>query len=149
MYVSLVEQVPVETYTIPLSQAEILQEGSDVTLVAWGTQVGVPLHHSRVWVMFSGHKKNLLNLYLSTFKTKDTGSVLTLIQTPSDSAGSLSLLLYLARHLSKRHVCCTLSLFPFFLAKRFYFLLLGIEMPRTHWEPSLALIVLRHSKRLI
>lgn len=143
MYVSLVEQVPVETYTIPLSQAEILQEGSDVTLVAWGTQVGVPLHHSRIWVMFSGHRKNLLNLYLSAFKTKGTGSVLTLIQTPSDSAGSLSLLLYLARHLSKR------SLFPFFLAKRFYFLLLGIEMPRTHWEPSLALIVLRHSKRLI
>lgn len=35
----VVEQVPVESYTIPLSQAEVLQEGSDVTLVAWGTQV--------------------------------------------------------------------------------------------------------------
>lgn len=45
--VSSVEQVPVESYTIPLSQAEILQEGSDVTLVAWGTQVGVPVHHSQ------------------------------------------------------------------------------------------------------
>lgn len=33
------EQVPVEPYYIPLSQAEVLQEGSDVTLVAWGTQV--------------------------------------------------------------------------------------------------------------
>lgn len=42
MCVSLVEQVPVEAYTVPLSQAEILQEGSDVTLVAWGTQVGGP-----------------------------------------------------------------------------------------------------------
>ena len=41
---SSVEQVPVEPYTIPLSQAEILQEGSDVTLVAWGTQVG-DIHH--------------------------------------------------------------------------------------------------------
>lgn len=41
--VSAVEQVPVESYTIPLSQAEVLQEGSDVTLVAWGTQVGVLL----------------------------------------------------------------------------------------------------------
>uniref|UniRef100_A0A8C4E6N4 2-oxoisovalerate dehydrogenase subunit beta, mitochondrial n=1 Tax=Dicentrarchus labrax TaxID=13489 RepID=A0A8C4E6N4_DICLA len=38
---SSVEQVPVEAYTVPLSQAEILQEGSDVTLVAWGTQVHV------------------------------------------------------------------------------------------------------------
>uniref|UniRef100_H2ZVT5 3-methyl-2-oxobutanoate dehydrogenase (2-methylpropanoyl-transferring) n=1 Tax=Latimeria chalumnae TaxID=7897 RepID=H2ZVT5_LATCH len=39
LYRSAVEQVPVEPYYIPLSQAEILQEGSDVTLVAWGTQV--------------------------------------------------------------------------------------------------------------
>lgn len=28
-----------EPYNIPLSQAEVLQTGSDVTLVAWGTQV--------------------------------------------------------------------------------------------------------------
>lgn len=41
---SAVEQVPVEAYTIPLSQAEVLQEGSDVTLVAWGTQVGDRVH---------------------------------------------------------------------------------------------------------
>lgn len=40
-----VEQVPVEAYTIPLSQADVLQEGSDVTLVAWGTQVGDLVHH--------------------------------------------------------------------------------------------------------
>ncbi|XP_039388446.1 2-oxoisovalerate dehydrogenase subunit beta, mitochondrial isoform X3 [Mauremys reevesii] len=38
LYRAAVEQVPVEPYYIPLSQAEILQEGSDVTLVAWGTQ---------------------------------------------------------------------------------------------------------------
>ena len=36
----IVEQVPVEPFLIPLSEAEVLQEGSDVTLVAWGTQVG-------------------------------------------------------------------------------------------------------------
>lgn len=41
----VVEQVPVEAYTIPLSQADIVQEGSDVTLVAWGTQVGALVHH--------------------------------------------------------------------------------------------------------
>lgn len=40
-----VEQVPEDPYTIPLSQAEVLQEGSDVTLVAWGTQVGNHTHH--------------------------------------------------------------------------------------------------------
>ncbi|XP_035880281.1 2-oxoisovalerate dehydrogenase subunit beta, mitochondrial isoform X2 [Phyllostomus discolor] len=41
LYRAAVEQVPVEPYNIPLSQAEIIQEGSDVTLVAWGTQVHV------------------------------------------------------------------------------------------------------------
>nr|XP_021149180.1 2-oxoisovalerate dehydrogenase subunit beta, mitochondrial isoform X1 [Columba livia] len=41
LYRAAVEQVPVEPYTIPLSQAEVLQTGSDVTLVAWGTQVHV------------------------------------------------------------------------------------------------------------
>lgn len=51
IYVSTVEQVPVESYTIPLSQAEVLQEGSDVTLVAWGTQVGDPVH---LWQSPSG-----------------------------------------------------------------------------------------------
>ncbi|XP_064453869.1 2-oxoisovalerate dehydrogenase subunit beta, mitochondrial isoform X2 [Mirounga angustirostris] len=41
LYRAAVEQVPVEPYSIPLSQAEVVQEGSDVTLVAWGTQVHV------------------------------------------------------------------------------------------------------------
>ncbi|MBN3271584.1 ODBB dehydrogenase, partial [Polyodon spathula] len=41
LYRAAVEQVPVEPYYTPLSQAEVLQEGSDVTLVAWGTQVHV------------------------------------------------------------------------------------------------------------
>ncbi|XP_012728424.2 2-oxoisovalerate dehydrogenase subunit beta, mitochondrial [Fundulus heteroclitus] len=41
LYRAAVEQVPVDSYTIPLSQAEVLQEGSDVTLVAWGTQIHV------------------------------------------------------------------------------------------------------------
>ncbi|XP_008683082.1 2-oxoisovalerate dehydrogenase subunit beta, mitochondrial isoform X2 [Ursus maritimus] len=41
LYRAAVEQVPVEPYNVPLSQAEVIQEGSDVTLVAWGTQVHV------------------------------------------------------------------------------------------------------------
>ncbi|KAG7273651.1 hypothetical protein CRUP_018130 [Coryphaenoides rupestris] len=41
LYRAAVEQVPVEPYTIPLSQAEVLVEGSDITLVAWGTQIHV------------------------------------------------------------------------------------------------------------
>ncbi|XP_074657065.1 2-oxoisovalerate dehydrogenase subunit beta, mitochondrial-like [Tubulanus polymorphus] len=41
LYRSAVEEVPVGDYTIPLEKAEILKEGSDVTLLAWGTQVHV------------------------------------------------------------------------------------------------------------
>ncbi|KAL1286052.1 2-oxoisovalerate dehydrogenase subunit beta [Trichinella pseudospiralis] len=35
------EDVPVEEYTIPLGKAEILLHGTDVTLLAWGTQVHI------------------------------------------------------------------------------------------------------------
>ncbi|EDV24980.1 uncharacterized protein TRIADDRAFT_25751, partial [Trichoplax adhaerens] len=38
LYRSAVEEVPVDDYEIPLSKAEVVMEGSDITLVAWGTQ---------------------------------------------------------------------------------------------------------------
>ncbi|KAL9968485.1 hypothetical protein ACROYT_G020586 [Oculina patagonica] len=41
LYRQAVEEVPVRDYEIPLSEAEILEEGSDVTLVGWGTQIHV------------------------------------------------------------------------------------------------------------
>lgn len=41
LYRSAVEEVPEGDYTIPLSQAEVVVEGSDVTLVGWGTQLHV------------------------------------------------------------------------------------------------------------
>jgi 2-oxoisovalerate dehydrogenase E1 component beta subunit len=36
LYRSAVEQVPTGAYTLPLSQAEILNQGSDLTIVSWG-----------------------------------------------------------------------------------------------------------------
>ena len=38
------EEVPLEDYEIPLGKAEILQEGSDVTLIAYGLQ----MRHARM-----------------------------------------------------------------------------------------------------
>lgn len=32
----LVEHVPVDDYTLPLSSAEVLQPGADITLLSWG-----------------------------------------------------------------------------------------------------------------
>jgi len=39
LYRAAVEDVPVDDFEIPLGQAEVVKEGSDVTLVAWGNQV--------------------------------------------------------------------------------------------------------------
>lgn len=54
------EQVPVEPYNIPLSQAEVLRQGSDVTLVAWGTQVSKVLWSSLLTIraQFKGQELN-------------------------------------------------------------------------------------------
>lgn len=41
LYRMAVEQVPLKDYTLPLSKAEVMVEGDDVTLVGWGTQVHV------------------------------------------------------------------------------------------------------------
>jgi 2-oxoisovalerate dehydrogenase E1 component beta subunit len=41
LYRQAVEHVPIKDYTIPLSKAEVLNEGSDITILAWGTQVHV------------------------------------------------------------------------------------------------------------
>ncbi|CAF0927902.1 unnamed protein product [Didymodactylos carnosus] len=41
LYRSAKENVPIKDYTIPLSKAEVLTEGTDITMVTWGTQVHV------------------------------------------------------------------------------------------------------------
>ncbi len=33
------EEVPLEDFEIPLGKAEVMQEGSDITLIAWGSQL--------------------------------------------------------------------------------------------------------------
>lgn len=38
-YRTLVEDVPAGDYTLPLGQAAVVKEGSDITLVGWGAQV--------------------------------------------------------------------------------------------------------------
>jgi len=39
LYRASVQDVPIGDFTLPLGKAEILQEGSDITCVAWGAQV--------------------------------------------------------------------------------------------------------------
>jgi len=39
LYRSFKEEVPEESYTIPIGEAKVVKEGTDVTLVAWGAMV--------------------------------------------------------------------------------------------------------------
>ncbi|WVZ62056.1 hypothetical protein U9M48_011844 [Paspalum notatum var. saurae] len=41
LYRLAVEEVPEEDYMLPLSQAEVIRKGSDITLIGWGAQLGV------------------------------------------------------------------------------------------------------------
>jgi len=41
LYRQAVEEVPIKDYELPLGKADVMVEGSDVTLLAWGTQVHV------------------------------------------------------------------------------------------------------------
>ena len=41
LYRAAVSDVPEEDYTLPLGKADVVEEGTDITLVAWGAQVDV------------------------------------------------------------------------------------------------------------
>uniref|UniRef100_K3ZV59 3-methyl-2-oxobutanoate dehydrogenase (2-methylpropanoyl-transferring) n=1 Tax=Setaria italica TaxID=4555 RepID=K3ZV59_SETIT len=41
LYRLSVEEVPEEDYMLPLSQAEVIRKGSDITLIGWGAQLAV------------------------------------------------------------------------------------------------------------
>lgn len=41
IYRAIKEEVPEEEYTIPLNKAEVRQEGSDVTIIAWGAMLKI------------------------------------------------------------------------------------------------------------
>lgn len=43
LYRSVRQEVPEEEYTVPLEKANIVQEGEDITLIAWGTMVRVAM----------------------------------------------------------------------------------------------------------
>jgi 2-oxoisovalerate dehydrogenase E1 component beta subunit len=48
LYRSSIEQVPVDDYELPLGQAEVLQEGKDLTIVSYGPPlytIESALHH--------------------------------------------------------------------------------------------------------
>ena len=41
LYRTSIEEVPIDDYEIPLGQARIVQNGSDITLIGWGGQIRI------------------------------------------------------------------------------------------------------------
>lgn len=41
LYRTAVEEVPEGDYTLPLQQADVIREGSDITVVGWGRQLNI------------------------------------------------------------------------------------------------------------
>ncbi|PKI61352.1 2-oxoisovalerate dehydrogenase subunit beta 1, mitochondrial isoform X1 [Punica granatum] len=41
LYRQAIEEVPEEDYMLPLSEAEVIREGSDITVVGWGAQLSI------------------------------------------------------------------------------------------------------------
>ncbi|XP_045483335.1 2-oxoisovalerate dehydrogenase subunit beta, mitochondrial [Harmonia axyridis] len=48
LYRSASEQVPLDDYELPLGKADVLTEGTDITLIGWGTQVHVLLEVAKL-----------------------------------------------------------------------------------------------------
>jgi pyruvate dehydrogenase E1 component beta subunit len=72
VYRSLREEVPDDEYLIPLDQARVVTEGSDVTLVAWGAMLQVTLQASKL-MADKGISAEVIDL--RTLSPLDTGTI--------------------------------------------------------------------------
>lgn len=73
LYRSAEEEVPVGEYTLPLSKANVLIEGSDVTLIGWGTQIHVLKEVSKIAKEKLGASCEVIDL--ATIMPWDTNTV--------------------------------------------------------------------------
>jgi pyruvate dehydrogenase E1 component beta subunit len=73
VYRSLREEVPDEEYLIPLDQARVVTEGSDVTLVAWGAMLQVTLQAAKL-MADKGISAEIIDL--RTLSPLDTGTII-------------------------------------------------------------------------
>lgn len=62
LYRSASEEVPVESYTLPLGKAQILKQGDAATLIGWGTQIHVLLEVAQMAEEKHGIKCDVIDL---------------------------------------------------------------------------------------
>jgi len=62
LYRTAVEEVPIGDYVVPIGKAEIVRQGSDLTMVAWGTQLHVLLEVADMVEKELGIKAEVIDL---------------------------------------------------------------------------------------
>lgn len=62
LYRSIRQEVPDESYTIPLGQAKIVREGKDVTIVTYGAMVQVAVKAADEWAKNKGVQAEVIDL---------------------------------------------------------------------------------------
>lgn len=77
LYRSLKEDVPDESYEIPLGKARVMIEGSDVTVIAWGSMIPVAL---KAQALLSQENISLEIVDLRTLSPLDTETILASVQ---------------------------------------------------------------------
>jgi pyruvate dehydrogenase E1 component beta subunit len=77
IYRAIREEVPEEDYAIPLGKARLVQEGKDVTVIAWGAMVREVLNAAE---QLKGDKIELEIIDLRTMSPIDTEAVITSIR---------------------------------------------------------------------
>jgi pyruvate dehydrogenase E1 component beta subunit len=88
IYRAIKEEVPEEEYTIPLNKAEVRQEGSDVTVIAWGAMLKIVREAvEQLQGKYSAEILDLLTLYPVDRKTiidsvKKTGRCVVVQEAP-------------------------------------------------------------------
>ncbi len=88
IYRAIKEEVPEEEYTIPLNKAEVVQEGSDITVIAWGAMLKIVKEAvEQLQGKYSVEILDLLTLYPVDRKTiidsvKKTGRCVVVQEAP-------------------------------------------------------------------
>lgn len=77
IYRALKENVPAESYTIPLGQARIAREGSDLTLISWGAMLRPTLEAAEA-LKASGLSAEVIDL--RTLSPLDTETIMTSVK---------------------------------------------------------------------
>ncbi|MBI5413217.1 alpha-ketoacid dehydrogenase subunit beta [Candidatus Peregrinibacteria bacterium] len=77
LYRSLKEDVPEESYEIPLGQARVMIEGTDATVIAWGSMVPIAL---KAQASFAKENVSLEIIDLRTLSPLDTETILNSVK---------------------------------------------------------------------